>query len=463
MLNKVLGLLFPTNYSKKSFDYLTNDPTTPNLVEKVKYPLIGNLRFEVKDLNFKPKNPNEKRSLNCFITIGNFLTYVQHSNRLPIKKWAATDVLSINCLAGKDLNAFYDRRSLRFYYEKKGFKTIYMADSADVVSHELGHAILDAIRPDFWSVQSKEIWAFHEAFSDICSIVSIMQYEQILQKAIEETNNNLSASNVISRLAEEVGIFVYENYSKNNGYLTNALRDPAVEIFKYIKPENLPEDARNDQLSSECHSYGRVFLSVWYNILCKIYAKEVEKNAPLTAIKNARDISFLLLLQAIPVSPRVNNYHNAIAKCMVSIAKSKYADYAEIIENCFFEWNILNKSVKMLSNTSKEEVIANLSRKDEVIKNKNSIMIKLTRQKTIKIPNISILSNEGSKDIELEVAADQYYEFDKNGNLIDEIIPDQEEIADSAVSCLSYIEKNKNIKNPMWTIQDGKLIRSYIS
>ena len=459
MVRKVLNLLFPTKAVRNLSDYLLNDPSTPNLVSRVSYPSIGNLKFDVKDLNFNPKNSKEKKALNTFITIGNFLKYIQE-NKFIIKKWSSTEVLSVNCVAGKDLNAFYDRLGLRFYYERKGFKTIYLVDSADVVSHELGHALLDAIRPDFWNVQSKEIWAFHEAFADICSIVSIMQYDVILNKFIEETNDNYLSSNCVSKLAEEVGIFVYENYAKNQGYLSHSLRDPAIEIYKYESPDKLPDNGPNYSLSSECHSYGRVFSSVWYNILCKIYNKELKNNPPLIALKNARDISFFLLLQAVSVSPKVMNYHEAIAKCMVAIAKNKYANYLSILENCFSEWNILNTNkIKMLSNTTKEEVIANLNRKDKVLKNKENIIITLSRPKTMKIEKISILSDNKLNDIEVETASDFYFEFDTNGNLLDEIIPNKQNLLSSTISCLNYIE---NEKKPLWHIENGKLIRNRI-
>ena len=462
MINKVLGLLFPRSKPKQphSSDYLINDPSTPNLVEKVKFPIVGNLKFNVKDLDFNPKNANQIRSLNCFVTIGNLLNYVQENNRTSIKKWATTSVLNVDCLAGRDLNAFYDRSSLRFYYERKGLKTVYMADSADVVSHELGHAILDAIRPDFWSVQSHEIWAFHEAFSDICSIVNIMQYDSVLKRAIEETKNDLLKSNVISRLAEEVGIFVYENYSKSNGYLSNALRDPSVEKFKYASPDELPEDAPNDQLSSECHSYGRVFLSVWYNILCKIYLRQLEKKSQLDALKNSRDIAFFVLLQAIPTSPKVVNYHSALAKCMVNVAKIKYPEYADIFENCFIEWKILESNkIKMLSSTSWKEVVSNLNKNDQVLKNSKCTMVRISNQKTIKIQKLSVLSGDVLNDIEVEIPSDSYYEFDGKGNLTDEIIPNDQEILDSTMLCLSYIEK---AQKSMWILEDGKLLRKYI-
>ena len=240
--------------------------------------------------------------------------------------------------------------------------------------------------------------------------------------------------------------------------MPNSLRDPAIEIYKYKSPENLPDNAPNYQLSSECHSYGRVFSSVWYNILCKIYYKELQNNSPIIAIKKARDISFFLLLQSVAISPRVANYHEAIAKCMIGIAKNKYIEHVKIIENCFFDWNILESDkIKMLSNTTKEEVIASLDRKDKVLKNKENVMITLSRPKTMKIQNLSILSNNKFNNIEVETASDLYFEFDKNGNLLDEIIVNKQNLLDSTISCVTYIENNKN---HLWKAENGKLIRN---
>ena len=69
MFKKVLNLLFPTKLKRSvSSDYLINDPSTPSLVEKTKHPIVGNLKFQVKDLNFSPKNTDQKRALNSYIT-----------------------------------------------------------------------------------------------------------------------------------------------------------------------------------------------------------------------------------------------------------------------------------------------------------------------------------------------------------------------------------------------------------
>ena len=111
----------------------------------------------------------------------------------------------------------------------------------------------------------------------------------------------------------------------------------------------------------------------------------------------------------------------------------------------------------MLSNTTKEEVIASLDRKDKVLKNKENVMITLSRPKTMKIQNLSILSNNKFNNIEVETASDLYFEFDKNGNLLDEIIVNKQNLLDSTISCVTYIENNKN---HLWKAKNGKLIRN---
>ena len=446
---------------KNVIDYVINDSSTPNLVEKVKIPAVGNLRYSVRDYNPNPKNLNQRRALNCFITIGNCINYTQINSKSIIKRWSSTQNLDVIPLAGLDVNAYYDRRSLKFFYSKVNNTTIYTANSQDIVAHELGHAILDAMRPDFWSVQSLEIWSFHEAFADICAIVSIMQYEEALKKVLEDTNGDISKSNLISRLAEEVGVFIYNNYSDK--YLPNALRDPAIEVFKYVDPQTLPTETSNDKLAAECHSFGRVFTAAWYNIFVKVYEKECLTSSQIVAIKKARDICFSLLLQSIPTSPRVANYYSAIAKSMISLSKIKFSQYESLIKESFIEFNILSKEeqLKVLSNTSWQEIVANLNKNDEVIKNSKGIIVKLSRNKTIKIQNLSILSTNGNDSyVEVEAPSDIYFEFDNNGILIDEIVPDEKQILESSLFCLSIIEKQD--KNNMWSIENNKLVRNYI-
>ena len=76
---------------------------------------------------------------------------------------------------GEDLNAFYTRRRLEFYHATVAGVTLFSGESADVVSHELGHAVLDAIRPQLFDAASIEAAAFHESFGDMSAILVGLQ------------------------------------------------------------------------------------------------------------------------------------------------------------------------------------------------------------------------------------------------------------------------------------------------
>ena len=150
---------------------------------------------------------------------------------------------------------------------------MYFADSSDIVTHELGHAMLDAMRPDFWSVQALEVWSFHEAFSDIVAMFNLMSYDVALNKMIVETKGDLSVSNSVSRLAEEVGILI-RNVTRDPLHLPNALRDPAVEVFKYEEPATLPAETSNNKLAAECPSICPQVLPRSSQVLRRIFRDE---------------------------------------------------------------------------------------------------------------------------------------------------------------------------------------------
>ncbi len=449
-------------------DYLINDPSTPSVVEQItNIPVTSSLKYRVHGLTTAPKNKNQKRALNCHVTITNSINAIQKQSSKPIKKWAGTRELEIWPQASKQLNAFYNRKSLQFCYYPHGGMTLFTSDSADIVTHELGHAILDAIRPDFWHTPSLEISSFHEAFSDICSIFSILQYDSVIRSVLKTTENDIYNSNLASRLAEELGILVHKKLGGNQtGSLAKSLRDPAIELFKYKDPKKLPAKGRDNQLLSECHSFGRVFSAAWYQILIKIYKIELKNNHPFDALKNARDISFSILIKSIPSSAKNINYFNSIARSMINYSSHRrYVKYQNALIETFKDWKIIDQSkpeLKMLSNISWKDVVVNLKKEDSVVKNKDKTIVCLKDSKSIKINQISSMSNNNSisalNNVEIEVPNDTYYEFDKKGNLVDEIEFSEKEITLDTIMSLENIDLNE-----MWKVENNKLNRNFIS
>jgi len=444
--------------------YKINDPTTPSLVENMTLPQPGLLKYGVKGFNPVPTNEDEVRAANCHISVGNCIGKVQNQLKIPVKNWAATSLLQVIPTAGSDLNAYYDRASLRFFYYRHDGKNYYFGDSQDIVTHELGHAILDAMRPDFWSVQSLEIWSFHEAFSDIVAMFNMMNYDVALAAALKENNGDLRKSNVISRLAEEVGILI-SKISKDRTCLPNSLRDPALEKFKYINPASLPKDAPNNQLAAECHSFGRVFSAAWYEIFVRIYEQQRSlKVDPISAAKTARDVSFSIMAQAIPNTGRVADYFSNVSMAMVAVASSKGATYAKIVKDVFVEWGLIkNEGVKALSNISWKNMARNLKKNDNVFKNSKITTVCVKGEKLMKASELPIVSGLSlGSDFEIEVPNDKYYEFDNKGNLTAEIGPDETQIKESAAACLLGIS-NSIGKGKMWYIENNRLQRRFLA
>lgn len=441
-------------------NFKINDPTTPNLSINLKLPPVGFLKYVVNGSNYPPQNEKELRAHSCNFSIGNCIEKVQLQAKNPIKKWAATNLLKIEPDAGPELNAYYDRRSLKFFYTRFKGKNVYFSESQDIVCHELGHALLDAIRPDFWSVQSLEIWSFHEAFSDIVSMFNLMNYDQAIKMAIEETNGDLNKSNVISRLAEEVGIMIRQ-LTKDSSFLENALRDPAIEVFQYIDPKTLPKESPNNLLAAECHSFGRVFSHAWYRMFVEIYEYHLSMgNTPEDSVKISRDLSFSILIKAIPNTSRVVKYYENVAHSMIAVASSKGYAYEKIVKDTFLKCKIIKENLKIMSKKSWREMSRNLKKEDVVFKNKNYTIACLKSNLKInssELPRFGIMSS--NKNFEIEVPADCYYKFDKKGNLLEESIPNEQEIKESTIDCLKMLSLGKN---KMWNVEKGKLIRKFI-
>jgi hypothetical protein len=444
-------------------DYPLNDPMW-KMVRQVALPPQPRLQFSIAGYKGEPAplSTLQGQANTAYVTLAASLNYIQ--NYADIKKWAATYGLRVYPRAGEDLNAYYDRSSLKFFYARvRGTpEVIFTVNSSDIVAHELGHAVLDAIRPDFWSVQSMEIEAFHESFADINAMVTTMQFEDVLETVLAETKGNLRVSNGLSRLAEQLGVAVYQ--LTRGATLPWALRD-AVNSFKYVAPESLPAEAPDNELCNECHSFGRVFMGIWYDILCGIYEKEKSKGAvPLVALKTARDRAFSYLVRAATQAPCVPRYHEAVATVMLNIDAQAGKPYQDVLKMSFGNKGIRFNNIRMLTDMHRDDVDGAY----DSIKFGNAALVK--DKKTIRVSNILAAKKDslgalavGKEDIstvEVEVACDKYFQFDKSGRVIEAIIPSDDEVMDAAHARLMTI-KDIGPKS-MWNIQGNKLTRQYI-
>ena len=73
----------------------------------------------------------------------------------------------------------------------------------DVIAHEIGHTVLfSEIGVPASGAPSAQFMAFHESFSDLVSLIAVLQFPSVIHKLLRQTHGNLYALNMLSRIGE---------------------------------------------------------------------------------------------------------------------------------------------------------------------------------------------------------------------------------------------------------------------
>ncbi len=271
------------------------------------------------------------------------------SSQLPGVSWQVGHVLPVDLYYGRDLNAYYDRVGLRFFQDNVGTRTVYSCESPDIVCHEQGHAVLDSIKPQLWNAASIEVAAFHESFGDMSALLCALQIPSLRHAVLAETNNVLYKSSRLSRLAEQLGWAIRQSYP--SAVDTDCLRN-AVNQFFYRDPNTLPSSAPANSLSSEPHSFSRVFTSAFFEGLANMF-----KTMPAQDEPNLLQISIdmgKILVGGIKAASVVSTFYSQVAVNMLTVASSDFsgAAYTQALKSAFIKHGIISPaSSAAISNT----------------------------------------------------------------------------------------------------------------
>jgi hypothetical protein len=460
-----------------NIEFMMNDLSTPHLRKVMDIPQSypENPAFKVEGFNGKSGEVESAtwQAAQVQSTMALTLNFYYPVTPRKLGPWPGTNVLKIVPRGGKDFNAYYDRRHLMFFHDRDPIrnKEVYTCDSVDIVAHELGHAILDNIRPDLRSCPTIESWSFHEAFADLIAFLAVMQQDEILVHMLGETNNTIETSNVVSRLSEDmaiaIGNMLRSKGMENPPYGADGLRN-AINNFAYVRPETLPDHAHPDDLACEPHSFGRVFLGAFYDILVGIYKKGVASgNTPIEALKHARYMLSYLTAQAITAAPLVPNFYDAVAKAMLQIDKNIGSPNADVLVWAFKRRKLVKFTIKAMSNLSLKDLNTN---NYEVTENEDGVILRKNTITTFKMADHFGLRAQSLNPLlsaEVEAPAQSYMRFDKNGVLQEEITASKKDIVNSLKAGLKYINKaglyseGQDSSKP-FILENGKLVRNFI-
>jgi hypothetical protein len=239
--------------------------------------------------------------------------------------------------AGRDLNASYNRGALWFFHQRVAGSTIYSGESPDILCHELGHAVLDAVKPQLFHTASLEVAAFHEAFGDISAILSALQLRPVRQAVIAETGGRYQSSQV-SRLAEQMGAAVRK--LRPDAAEGDCLRN-AVNSLIYRAPIDLPPWGPASSLSSEPHSLSRVFTAGFFEALCLMVTYRGTTLTQADLLCGSRQAA-RLLIAAVTGSAVTVRFFAEVATNMVAAARAMDKAYPALLRSAFVRRGILS-------------------------------------------------------------------------------------------------------------------------
>ncbi len=203
-------------------------------------------------------------------------------------EWAfESDKLKVSPETGKWPNAFYARELEGVhFFDVKHTST---GDSGEVASHEVGHAVLDAIRPNYFEGTGAETGAFHEAFGDVLAMLMTLGSDTAVDAIVNQTEaGDLSSKkNILSEMGEGFGQALG---------LPGGIRS-SFNQFTWQDPTTLPERGDDNNLGHEVHDFSRLWSGAFYDVLDGISdANRAAGMSPQEALKAAGEEGWKLLI-----------------------------------------------------------------------------------------------------------------------------------------------------------------------
>lgn len=382
--------------------------------------LDGNYIYEVGTPQFD--------QVNSFTTVYRTLDMYQNYRGARINWAFDNDKLSVLPHKQEGKNAYYSRyeASVNFWYFKSPAlgKTVQNSESADVDSHETGHATLDGMKPGYlgWDSETSSV---HEAFGDITAMLFALQDEDNIRMVLEESGGDFSKESLISRLGEEFGKAIHAESPdpevQKKIYLRSMLNN-----FTYADPDTLPDKPQGDALGGEPHNFSRLLSASVYDVLGKMYAKGVEEGKePKEALAAARDTLGKIFTKCFDLTPEYQCKYKDVALAMIKTDRLENGGQNEaLIKDVFLARKIITQEDidglnSHMASTQQLKAKKNISNAQDVQKflEKYGDSLGVPDGTTMQLRNI-VTDKNGNKFVnlqfsrELDLAGREYGKYD---------------------------------------------------
>jgi hypothetical protein len=266
----------------------------------------------------------------------------------PLTSWQSGQRrLPLKHAAGPGLNAHYDRAEVAFLGSTTGPRPVHAGASTDAVAHEIGHALLDALRPELWDSVYTETAAFHEAFAD-CMALLVGLLDPASRDAVLQGEAPLRVANFLEGVAEDVAGGIRLEHGPGHPH---SLPRRALNTLQWEIPINLPPIGPPAILSAQAHSFSRVFTGCFYDTVCNVFASQPTQDAQ--GLLAAAQIAGRLLIAGARDAPEVARFFQAVGRAMILADETASAGtHHQAIRDGFANHNVAIGSSVMLAPTS---------------------------------------------------------------------------------------------------------------
>ncbi len=253
-----------------------------------------------------------------------------------------------------EANAYYsrDNEGLLFGYVQTGGKNVFTCLSQDIVVHEMTHALIDALRPNYMRPSQPDQLGFHEGFADIIALLTVLTQSNVIdyslskisgakgelidKKYLDPEKGDLRKS-VLLGLGEEFGSILR---GRNGG----ALRRSINLDKKNIDMDNIEPHYRGELLVAAVLG---AFMDVWHSRINKyIDSGATRINRKLVIKSGTAAASHLrtMMIRALDYVPPIHLTYSQLLTGLLTADKELYPDdeynYREKLQNCFADYGI---------------------------------------------------------------------------------------------------------------------------